>query len=301
MGVRSLSCLVEAGERVVVIDPGVALGYRRYGLLPHPVQAAASEAVQSAIVTALGRATDVVISHFHGDHHPLVDANPYQLPLERVVELLRTPRLWTKGTHNVSHVQVNRAEALGRRLGRTLPVAEGAVDGPLSFSASVPHGKPGPRNGTVMMTRIEDASAVFVHASDIQMLSDEAIETIVAWQPSIVLASGPPLHRSGLTPQTRDQAMRRALHLANHVDALLLDHHLMRSREGEEWLNRLSARTTNRVTCAADFMHRPRLLLEADRVEWYHRVPVPRGWHRAYARGEASARRYRHYLDGDPD
>jgi hypothetical protein len=29
-----------------------------------------------------------------------------------------------------------------------------------------------------------------------------------------------------------------------------------------------------------------RNLLEAERVLWYKRLPVPEGWHQAYARGE---------------
>jgi len=34
MGVRSLCCLVTLPDRRIVIDPGVALGYVRHGLLP---------------------------------------------------------------------------------------------------------------------------------------------------------------------------------------------------------------------------------------------------------------------------
>jgi len=30
----------------------------------------------------------------------------------------------------------------------------------------------------------------------------------------------------------------------------------------------------------------PRNLLEAERVFWYKKLPVPEGWHEAYARGE---------------
>jgi hypothetical protein len=32
LGVRGLSCLVEAGDRKIVIDPGLALGYNSIGL-----------------------------------------------------------------------------------------------------------------------------------------------------------------------------------------------------------------------------------------------------------------------------
>lgn len=38
LGVRGLCCLVRAGGRCILVDPGVAPGYTRNGLLPHSVQ-----------------------------------------------------------------------------------------------------------------------------------------------------------------------------------------------------------------------------------------------------------------------
>ena len=293
LGVRGLCCLVETRDRKVVIDPGVALGFRRQGLLPHPVQAAASEGTKEKIEKALEDATDVVISHYHGDHIPLVDANPYQLSAERVAKLLMRPRLWTKGTADLSLNQAHRAAALARRISRRFPVSEGIVDGPLCFSLPVPHGELGGRGGNVMMTRIEDGDEVFVHASDIQMLNDESIEKIVMWEPSVVLASGPPIYLPSLTIEQKENALRRTLRLAREVDVLILDHHLMRSKKGEKWLDYVSSLTGHKVICAADFMQCRRNLLEAERVLWYRRSPVPEGWHEAYARGQVDAQDYR--------
>ena len=284
LGVRGLCCVVRTRDRQIVIDPGVALGFRRHGLLPHPVQVAASEKTRRLIEKALEDATDIVISHYHGDHIPLADANPYQLSIERVAKLCLRPKLWTKGTKGLSYNQAQRAKALTQRLGRKLPVVEGMSDGPLTFSHSVPHGEG--RGGSVMMTRIEEEGEVFVHASDIQMLNNEAIKQILAWQPNIVLASGPPIYLPSLTSEKREEALRRTLQLARKVDTLILDHHLMRSKKGEQWLDYVSSLTAHKVVCAADFMGRRRNLLEAERVLWYKKSPVPDGWHEAYARGE---------------
>ena len=286
LGVRGLCCVVTTRDRKVVIDPGVALGFRRHGLLPHPVQVAASERTRRLIEKALEDATDIVISHYHGDHHPLVDANPYQLSLERVARLCTRPRLWTKGTKDLSYSQVQRAKVLADNLGRILPVAEGMSEGPLRFSSPVPHGNQGRHGGSVMMTRLEDSGDVFVHASDIQMLNDEAIGKIIAWQPNVVLVSGPPIYLPSLTLREREDALRRTLQLANEVDTLILDHHLMRSKKGEQWLDYVSSLTRRGVACAADFMGCRRSPLEAERVLWYKKLPVPEGWHEAYARGE---------------
>jgi predicted metallo-beta-lactamase superfamily hydrolase len=83
LGVRGLSCVVEACDRSIIIDPGIALGYQRHSLLPHPFQVAAGENVRRKIVKALKECTDIVISHFHGDHVPLANANPFQLSAKR--------------------------------------------------------------------------------------------------------------------------------------------------------------------------------------------------------------------------
>jgi uncharacterized protein len=291
LGVRGLCCVIETKDRKIVIDPGVALGYRRHGLLPHPVQVAAGERVKASIEKTLQDATDVVISHYHGEHHPMVDANPYQLSANQVAELLRHPRLWARSTNNISFNQAQRAKALAQRVGRPFPASEGQNDGCLSFSLPVPHGEQD-KVGTVMMTRIQEGNEVFVHASDIQMLNDEAVEQILAWHPTIVLSSGPPIYLSSLTWPMREAALHRTIAVARLVDTLVLDHHLLRSRQGEKWLDQVSSVTDHRVLCAADFMGRHRDLLEADRVLWYRKIPVPQGWHEAYARGEADTSAY---------
>jgi len=292
LGVRGLCCVVQVSDRKIVIDPGVALGFRRHGLLPHPVQVAASEKTRMEIQRALKDATDVVISHYHGDHIPLIDANPYQLSLERVAESLKHSRLWLKGIANISANQSHRARALAKRLDRSLTIAEGKGDGPLSFSLPVPHGEKSNRGGEVMMTRIEDESGVFVHASDIQMLNDKAIRQILQWQPNLVLASGPPVYLPALSHEEQEKALHRTLKLAGGIDTLILDHHLLRSRKGEQWLDHVSHLSGHKIICAADFMKRPRNLLESERILWYRKAPVPKGWHEAYTRGEVDVQVY---------
>ena len=145
LGVRGLSCEVVLKNRKVVIDPGLALGYQRYGLLPHPAQVAVGEQVRMKIVATLADATDIVLSHFHGDHIPLPDANPYQLYAHQVAHLFRKVRLWSKGPEGLSRHMTARRDALIEILGRDLPNTEEQKDGPLEFSFPVPHGIEGSR------------------------------------------------------------------------------------------------------------------------------------------------------------
>jgi hypothetical protein len=241
---------------------------------------------------ALKRATDVVISHYHGDHIPLADANPYQLSLSEVPPL-EGVRLWCKGPHDLSDLAVGRWTELSRFAGRILPDAEGMGDGMIRFSQPVPHGTRGTGLGTVMMTRIQECEDVFVHASDIQLLDEKAVSIILGWQPTIVLVSGPPLYLARLSPKQREVAWKNGLSLAQRVDTLILDHHLLRSVAGYRWMEQLSKTTKNKVTCAALFMGRKPLLLEAKRDRLYADMPVPPDWHEAYANGEISFEGYR--------
>ena len=287
LGVRALCCLVQTSGRRILIDPGVALGYMRNGRLPHPRQVAIGAAVRERILAEVPRATDIVISHYHGDHVPLRDANPYQLPLARVPPLPDGVRLWCKGEEGLSPLSLGRRDDLAAHLGRELCPAEETGDDVLCFSRPVLHGTPASHTGTVMMTCVRDGEETFVHASDIQMLSREAIDIILAWEPDVVLAAGPPLYLRRLSADDRAAARENALALAASASNLILDHHLLRSREGWRWLEKINGEAAGRVCSAAAYMGRTPLPLEADRRELYESYPVPPRWHDDYARGKA--------------
>ena len=299
LGVRGLSCVVETDDRRIIIDPGVALGYQRHNLLPHPFQVAVGENVRRKIVEALQDCTDIVISHFHGDHIPLANANPFQLSAQKVSRYFRKPELWCKCSHNLSPAMVKRRSDLSRVLERRLTCSDGQMDGPLRFSPSMPHGEANTHLGEVMMTRVGDTGEVFVHASDIQLLDNSPIEQILAWKPDIVLASGPPLYLRSLSSKKRKKARDNALLLARQVPILILDHHMLRNEEGYRFLEELSASAGHKIYCAADYMQRKRLPLEAWRQRLYREMAVPEGWHEAYAQGNADTDPYRKWRDLD--
>ncbi len=291
LGVRSLCCLVTTGKRRIVIDPGLALGYFRHGLLPHPCQIVVGARVRQRIIDALSQATDVIFSHLHGDHVPLAHANPYQLSIDHLPPDIRRLTCWSKAPEDLSPRMQQRFHDLADLFGK-LPVAEGCCQGPLTFSEAVPHGMPNSPFGNLMMSRIDMGNKIFVHASDIQLLDATTVRRIIEWQPDIVLAAGPPIYLGALTAEQRGRAWNSALHLCDNVDVVILDHHLMRCEEGAYWLDALGERAGKRVYCAADYMNRPRWLLEARRSQLYRLIPVPAGWHEQYAIGQADAEPY---------
>lgn len=290
-GARSLSCLVKTDERAILIDPGVALARLRSGLLPHPIEIAAAFRIREKILSAFGQATDVVISHFHGDHMPMKAQDPYQLPMEALPSLDGI-NFWCKGPEKISGLSLKRRREFSDFLGFSLPASEGRKSDNMDFSSPVPHGAREKGFGTVMMTRISEGDELFVHSSDIQLLDREAVLKVLAWEPTIVFASGPPLYLSHHVPEAPKYALENALLLAENAYTLILDHHLLRSLEGYRWLKELAGKVENQVFCAAEFMGKEPELLEAQRKAFYEKLPVPQGWHEAYARGEAGFGEY---------
>jgi predicted metallo-beta-lactamase superfamily hydrolase len=295
LGARGLCCRIRTGGRTILIDPGVALGPLRYGLPPHPAEVAAAVRVRETILGECAGATDVVFSHYHGDHVPLASPSPYQLPLARVSFPGET-RLWYKGPDLLSRRSLRRRDDLIGFFGRAPVPAEGQRDGPIAFSHTVSHGGTPGRLGGVMMTCIRDGDEIFVHTSDMQLLDRTAVATIAGWGATTVFASGPPLYLPALSLGERKIAWEHARFLAEAVDRLILDHHLLRSRQGFAWLDQLSALSGTEVTCAAGYEKTTPLLLEAKRKELFRRMPVPDGWHDAYRRGEVSGEELARYL-----
>jgi uncharacterized protein len=216
----------------------------------------------------------VVISHYHGDHMPMRTEDPYQLPMEALPSL-EGINFWCKGPEKISSLSTKRRKELSDFLGFPLPASEGRSSGNIDFSSPIPHGVREKGFGTVMMTRICEEDEVFVCTSDIQLLDREAVLKVLAWKPTIVFASGPPLYLSHRIPEIGKEAFENALLLAENVDTLILDHHLLRSFEGYQWLKDLGRKVENRVLCAAEFMRKKPELLEAQRKDLYEKMPVP--------------------------
>jgi hypothetical protein len=282
LGARGMCTMVETKSRRILIDPGIALGLVRHGLLPHPCQIARGAELREKIVRAFMQATDVVLSHYHGDHIPLAAANPYQLLLRRVAGRLENIRLWGLSPQNTGAAIYNRAKDIEEAAGVSILPGEGHDDGQLQISEAMPHGRYSQKVNMVMMSRIEEDGFVFVHASDIQLIERNPVQQIIDWHPDVVFVSGPPLYIDTLSAEVRAAAWGNALALAESIGTLIIDHHLLRCWEGVEWLDRVARGSGNRVICAADYQNKRRRFLEADRERFYRVQPVAEGWHDAY-------------------
>lgn len=292
LGVRGLSCVVEISNKKIIFDPGIALGYSRNRLLPHPVQIGVGDIIRNRIITELGDATDIVISHLHGDHIPLLDANAYQLSFDQIKKIPSNCKIWINGNTEYNDKMQKRKADIIFNLNIELNEAKGQVNEFMSFLGPVPHGEETKHNGKVIMTMITDGNQTFIHGSDIQLFSRNTIDEIIKYCPDIVLASGPPLYLSDRIKDNIENTWENSLILANNVKTLILDHHLLRCEEGLEWIEKLHELSGNRVICAADFMNLNQHLLEAWRLKLYQDIPVPKDWHHLYVENKVTYNEY---------
>ena len=281
LGVRGLSCFIRVGDRNILIDPGLAQGFTRYGFHPHPIQAVFGERVKWEIIRRWAMATDIVITHFHGDHTPLYNANPFQLHLDMLPKPGNDTVLWVKDKEFLVGVECLREKHVVRLFNecRRAPCSSG--DDVIEVSGPVVHGLSG--NTTVLLVKITDGSKTFVHMSDTQLLCREAVETALSWKPDIIVTDGPPIYR-WVKYMPKDKYLRllrlaraNALKLADNADLLIIDHHPLRCWKGVEWLEHLRDRADN-IVCAAEYMRKPALLLEAWRPLLYRFFRVDKKW-----------------------
>jgi len=282
LGVRGLCCTVEFNNRKIIIDPGIALGYVRNGLKPHPLQVAVGKIIRDRIIKELKTSTDIVISHFHGDHVPLVDANPYQLSINQVGNINKNCKIWAKKENSINNKMKAREEAILFGLNQNMENAEGKIDENIFFSQKVPHGLEGTHLGEVIMTCVKHKELKFLHASDLQFLDEKSIEVILDIGPNVLLASGPPVYLEDYMNDKKELAWNNLFKVSNKVDTLILDHHLLRSEQGISWLDKLNDISNNKVICAADYMKKERHLLEAWRGKLYKDIPIEDDWHDIY-------------------
>ncbi|WP_297057278.1 MBL fold metallo-hydrolase [Thermosulfurimonas sp.] len=270
LGVRSMAVEVECSGVRILIDPGAALGPRRYGLPPDRLELERLSRARSLIRERLRGAELVVITHYHFDHY-----------LPDWAEDLRGKRVFLKDpVRNINRNQAHRAAEFLERLIRSgvhWEVAEGRriklPGGEILFSGPFFHG-PDPRFGCVISVVVRAGGQVFVHTSDVSgPVRPEVVHFLLEQQPDLLLVDGPSTYlgpRFGLRAleMARENLLRIIRDLGPGV--LILDHHLLRDLSWRRWAGPLfeaaEARGT-RLLSGAEFSGKPETLLEAERLK----------------------------------
>ncbi len=235
MGVRSMALFIETPDVGVFIDPSAALGPRRYGLPPKPPEIRALEEFKAKIRGLAEKADVIVITHYHYDHY-----DPHEGFYEGKTLLIKDPAV------SINSSQRARARAFlesVRDVADEIEVADGKefVFGGthIAFSPPVPHGDKGTRLGYVTMVAVESGGRRVLHTSDVDgPVEESTAELIISFSPDEVFIDGPATYFLGyrFSIENLRRAERNLLRIAESVEGIVVDHHLLRDLRYREML-----------------------------------------------------------------
>ncbi len=251
LGVRSLAVFVDAGGRKILIDPGIALGPKRYGLPPAKVEIEALHRMRRKLQGYARRADVVTISHYHYDHHTPFFEGLYESSSEEYArEIYERKLLFIKHPwEDINFSQKKRAwvflknaEPIAKKVefadGRSFDL--GGVT--LEFSPAVPHGCEGSKLGFVVMVMIDDGFRL-IHASDIQLLNRKAVEWIIEKVPDLLITGGPPTYLGKRAEGSWETGIRNLNEIIRETNAqIILDHHIVRDKNYPRFFDELEKR-----------------------------------------------------------
>ncbi len=275
MGTRSMATYIKTPDIRILIDPGAALGPRRYGLPPHPMEIERLHLHWERILKAASQSDIMIITHYHYDHH-----NPDH------IEIFKDKRVFIKHpTEDINRSQKMRAAYFQDRLGDTpgsIEFADGeSVDfgrTRIIFSKSVYHGT-NSRLGHVVEVFIDSPDGKFLFSSDVEGPAvDDQVQFILDHPADIIYIDGPMTYMLGYrySKGHLQKSIENLIRIIEEVrpQKLILDHHLLRDinwREKMAPVFEAGSRNGVDVVCAAEFMGEPVDQLEARRKELYGR------------------------------
>lgn len=272
-GVRSMATMVIAKHHKIFIDPGVALGPRRYDLPPTQPELLALELAKQRVKKYVKGADIVVVTHYHYDHHPRPsDDELYQIAFKDKVVFAKDRK------RNINASQRRRGLIFEEKVAnicKELVYADGQDLDFMRFSPAVWHGAVGSAVGFVMMVCILEGEDCFVHGSDAQSLGDpEAVNWVTRENPSLLIVDGFPTTLIGgkISEKEFEKGSKNLAKTIKEVrsDRIILDHHIMRDIDYRKRIRSLSE-TGKPILTAAEYLGKENFLLEAWRKDLYHK------------------------------
>ncbi len=282
MGTRGMATVVHTPSLKILVDPGVSVAPRRFGLPPHPVELAVMNKTLESIRREAADSDIVIISHYHRDHYL------YRMGEE---EYYRGKILFIKHPGEmINRSQAIRSYILLKKMGvESIASRVEYADGTehvidkncrLTFSDPFPHGPDGTRLGYVLITTIDIDGYRVMHASDVQgPISDSTRDYIISMRPDILVISGPPTYFEGfkMEPELIGKGLINLRIIASSLrpgSLLIVDHHLLRDINYRARISGVleeAALHDVKVLTAAEYMGKEPVLLEARRRELWRR------------------------------
>ena len=278
LGVRSMCIYLETPEATILLDAGVSLGPRRYGLRPHPEEFRVLRKLRDKIIQYSQKADIITISHYHYDHYTpsfrswyeWTNEDTYKQIYENKIVLAKHPK--NKINYNQSkraYVFLKNIENIVKNLilidDNEYSVGELRIKG----LKPVPHGSEGTKLGFVVIYSITYKDIKLLFAPDVQgPISTNTLNLILSEKPDLLIIGGPPLYLAGQKISLSDvtKGLDNLNTLISKIDKIIVSHHILRSKDWSEYINR-------KVITYADLLNQEKTLLEAYRDELYNADP----------------------------
>jgi len=267
MGTRSMATYVETKEARILIDPGVALAPKRFGLGPHRLEVERCLEHWEAIKDHAKKSDILIITHYHFDHY-----NPREPGLfKNKILFIKDPK------KNINRSQKSRSAGFLKAiegLPREILISDGQShelgNTKISFSSALPHGDSA-KLGYVTEVLIEEDFR-FIHTSDVQgPCLPEQTGFIIKSNPDVIVSDG------GMDFMLTD-ALANIMRIIRKTDVrkYVIDHHFMRDAHYAQKLGQVFAIAKKRkgeVLTSAEFLGGKNDLLEAGRKMLYEEFP----------------------------
>lgn len=275
MGTRSMCTLVEAKDAKIMIDPSAALGPRRYGLSPHPIERRRLEEHKRLIRREAEEADLIVVTHYHYDHFPRPGERLSWFKGKRV--LLKDPANMINFSQRMRArmflEEIRKVEAKPE-IADSKAIKLGGCE--IRFSNPIEHGS-NPRLGYVLQVFIRDRGETLIHSSDVEgFVSEAQAKFVLERKPDILICDGPMTYMLGsrFSEADLDSSLRNLMEIARgrFLQALVIDHHLLRDLEWRDKVSSLIEYVKGlgvEVHTAASYMGLREDLLEANRRKLY--------------------------------
>lgn len=287
LGVRSMSILVSTPEATILLDPGVSLAPRRFGLPPHPEEFRALLSARMRLIESAEEADFIVITHYHRDHF----TPPYESlfecsDLSSFESIYKGKRVLAKSIEaRTPFNQKKRAWRLFKALEKlTASVtqvneSEIRVGGVVLRFFPCVHGDP--RLGYVLVVQLTSPeSCSIVYAPDVQGPADrEVVDRMLEMHFELAIIGGPPLYletslKKHVSSRVTEGLENLARIVQSHRGRVVVAHHLLRS---VDWVDRLENLGVGEkdVHTYSSLLGLPMTLLEANRKLLFESDPPP--------------------------
>ncbi len=298
LGVRSMCTYVQTPDVKILLDAGVSLCPRRFGLPPHPSEFRAIDFCRRRIASFAEEAEVVTLSHYHFDHHTPSYEDwlcNWTKENETAREIYQGKIVLAKNAREkINHSQRRRGwmfRKTGGKFAEKILTADGKTFyfgdfTRIRFSQPVFHGAKNSFLGWVLMTTIEYQDEKFLFTSDVQgpMCSD-TLDLILREKPEIIMVGGPPLYLAGF--KVKEENIRKGLEnlerIVENVPCTILEHHILRDKDWRKKTENVFEKSHNhghKVLTAAEFLEKKNHFLESTRKHLFIQNPSSKAFKR---------------------